>query len=651
MEKFHQTDCTQILSHIKDQEKLLNLKRRWLMGLSTSRSKKKQLKEPKFFKYKTLPESFLREDDIFYETIKAHVEEAFGARNFERGSHVIQDGVQSFDAPKIMGVIFSCLDALTNNGLCLIAMILSGSLGHFEKTRYQMKKVIRESLPRCLGSENHDHKQKATIMQLYNVLNDPQNFRNNTMKSMTPAFQFDHAAATHVLDGLEDLPFQTLIAMDRKLRCLKRVPQLQACERGKKRKRLIKNVSKTAKTMLVDLDKVGKLREPLAKALAVADLSLKLTTGCRNSSTTSFHQFSPEIVSLQDDIVKAIWILKTKIRFPELKTLKLLLDPNVAISNRSLRGAITNMLTEFLFECNDMDTIPKSLLETLSVINEDSRSMPHGRFLKDDIEEEVESILSVSAQMKQIVWDVLPDHELDEEFADAYGEELEGSDDDSCIEGDDSGGNDEKMGNKDLESCMSYSANSDERDEVIKDVKVDPENVSSNEKGSKDINQVKIKGKLHASSNRNCFSPFNSPSGELNYHSVERDEVEQNNGVDPENASIFSSSIQLGNGTFLHNESSTFTNQYLTIQEACDETSFVAYNLIGRLLEKFTKEQDMDLGWSDSLYLRGDSSIQEHTQEGKQRLTEEDMGDYLIEILKELMPSLPKSYFSYPPGK
>ncbi|XVF37630.1 hypothetical protein REPUB_Repub20aG0026000 [Reevesia pubescens] len=633
MEKFHQTNCSEILSQIKHQDKLLNLKRRWLMGLSTSRSKKKQFKEPKFFKYKTLPESVLREDDIFYENIKAHIEEAFGARNLGRGSHVFQDNVRSCDAPKIIGVIFSFLDALTNNGLYLIAMILSGESEKFEKTRCKMKKIIRESLQRCLSSENHDHKQKRTFTLLYKVLNDPQNFRNNTMISMAPTFQFHHAAVRHVLDGLEDLPFLTLIAMDRKLRCLKSLPQLQACGRGKKRKRLINKVSKTAKRMLIDLDKVGKLQEPLAKALAVADLSLKLTTGCRNTSTASFHQFSPEIISLQNDIVKAIWVLKTKVRFPELKTLKLLLDPNVDISNRSLRGAITNMLTEFLFECSDMDTIPKSLLEALSVINKDSRSMPHGCFLKDDIEEEVESTLSVSAQMKQIVWDLLPDHGLDEEFVDAYEEEL--SDDDSCIEDDGSGGNDEKMGNKDLESCMSHSVNSIERDEVIQDMKVDPEDASSNEKGSKDINQVKSMKKLLASSNRNCLSPFNSSSGE----SIERDEVEQNSGVDPEKPSILSSNIQLAN---VHNNSNTCRNQYLTIQEACDETSLVAYNLIGRLLEKFAKEKDMDLDWSDSLYLRGDSSIQEHTQEGKQKLFEEDMGDNHIEILKELMPSVPK---------
>ncbi|GMJ01703.1 hypothetical protein HRI_003839500 [Hibiscus trionum] len=628
MERFHQTDCIELLSQIKHQEKLLNLKRRWLMGLSTSKSKANRFKEPKFFKFKTLPESFLREDDMFYETIKAHVETAFGASTFKRGNHVIEDSAESFDAPKIKGVLFSCLDALTNDGLQQIAMILSGGSGKFEKTRCKMKKVIRESSLRFLSSEGHDHQKKTDIMQLYKILNDPQYFRSNTMKSMTPTSQFYHAAAIHVLNGLEDLPLQTLVAMDRKLRCVKSMPELKTSERGQKRNRLIQKVSKTARKMLVDLDEVGKLQEPLAKALAVADLSLKLTTGCRNTSATSFHQFAPEIVSLQNDIVRAIWTLKTKARFPELKALKLVLDPNVEIATRSLRGAITNMLTEFLFECSDMDTIPKSLLEALSVINKDSRTSPQGCFVKDEIEEEVECILTVSAEMKQIFWDLLPDHELDEEFADAYEEELEESDDDSCIEDTGNYVSDGKMMNGDLESCMSYSVDSIERDEVIQDMKMEPEIGSGNDKSSKDINQLKNMVKSYASKNRN-------------YRSVEKDEVEQNIEVDPENASTISSNFQSGNETFVDNKTSTHRNQYLAIQEACDEASLVAHNLIGRLLEKFAKEQDMDLDWSDNLYLGGDSSTQQHTQE-KQKLSKEDVGDHLFETLRELMPFVPK---------
>ncbi|KAK8549237.1 hypothetical protein V6N13_008914 [Hibiscus sabdariffa] len=628
MERFHQTDCIELLSQIKHQEKLLNLKRRWLMGLSTSKLKTNRFKEPKFFKFKTLPESFLREDDMFYETIKAHVENAFGASNFKRGNCVIEDSAESFDAPKIKGVLFSCLDALTNDGLQQIVMILSGGSGKFEKTRCKMKKVIKESSPWFLSSEGHDHEKKTDIMQLYKILNDPLYFRSNTMKSMTSTSQFHHAAAIHVLNGLEDLPFQALVAMDRKLRCVKSMPELKTSERGQKRNRLIQKVNKTARKMLVDLDEVGKLQEPLAKALAVADLSLKLTTGCRNTSATSFHQFTPEIVSLQNDIVRAIWTLKTKARFPELKALKLVLDPDVEIATRSLRGAITNMLTEFLFECSDMDTIPKSLLETLSVINKDSRTLPQGHFVKDEIEEEVECILTVSAEMKQIFWDLLPDHELDEEFADAYGEELEESDDDSCIEDTGNYGNDGKTMDEDLESCMSYSVDSIERDEVIQDVKMEPEIGSGNDKSSKDINQLKNTIESHASKNRNCCS-------------VERVEVEQNIGVDPENASTISSNFQSGKETFVDNKTSTHRNRYLAIQEACDEASLVAHNLIGRLLEKFAKEHDLDLDWSDNLYLGADSSTQQHTQE-KQKLSKEDSRDHLIKTIKELMPFVPK---------
>lgn len=58
---------------------------------------------------------------------------------------------------------------------------------------------------------------------------------------------------------------------------------------------------------------------------------------------------------------------------------------------------------------------------------------------------------------------------------------------------------------------------------------------------------------------------------------------------------------------------SLFRNQYLAIQEVCDETSMVAYNLIGRMLEKFAQEDEVDLDSSDSSYLRG-CSTQENTQ-------------------------------------
>ncbi|KAL2509143.1 uncharacterized protein Fot_32790 [Forsythia ovata] len=47
--------------------------------------------------------------------------------------------------------------------------------------------------------------------------------------------------------------------------------------------------------------------------------------------------------------------------------------------------------------------------------------------MKEEIENEVEYILTVSAQTKQIVWDLFSEHRLDQDFPDAYMEDLEES--------------------------------------------------------------------------------------------------------------------------------------------------------------------------------------------------------------------------------
>ena len=50
-------------------------------------------------------------------------------------------------------------------------------------------------------------------------------------------------------------------------------------------------------------------------------------------------------------------------------------------------------------------------------------------------------------------------------------------------------------------------------------------------------------------------------------------------------------------------------NQYLAIQDVCDETSMLAYNLIGRLMLEFAKTRGSDLNPSQISYLQGDDQM------------------------------------------
>lgn len=518
---------------------------------------------------------------IFYETVKSCIEQAFG--HAERSNRVVQDNLGLSDMPSLARLILSCLDDFTNKGLYLLAIILTEGQVKFEKTRWKMKKIIRGSLQIILGSQNHKHHQPEISSKILQLLSDPQSFRNNRVPFLTSRSQAHHATVTQILDGLEDLPFQTLMAMYRKLKGMQRsIPQLQPRKNGWGRDQLINHVRKTSEQMLAELPKGDKLPEPLAKAMAVADLSSKLTPGFHNFSTIEFHEFSPKIKILQNEMVKAISLVNTKFKAPELKKLQLVLDPNAKVSNRSLRTAIKKMLIEYLFECSDMDTIPKSLLEAVAIINKDSRSTPHDLILKDEVEEEVESILSVSAHTKQVFWDLLPDLDFDLEFNDAYMDDLQDSDDD-----DDSGRQEDRIS----ENCI-HSFYSDDEVESTGDF-VPCDTAMTVDDSNVERPKPNLSGGVDSANIHDTKKELND-----NFLSKLMD------GLDPTDAMHFfpfnlSSMEPKG---FNANKTSN-SNRYLAIQDVCDGTSMIAYNLIGQMLEEFTWTQGLGLDWTGTFYL------------------------------------------------
>lgn len=530
---------------------------------------------------------------IFYETVKSCVEEAFGACHAESSCHVVQDDMQLFDLPDISRVIFSCLDDLTNKGLYLLAIILTGDRVNFEKTRWKMKKVVRESLQLILQSQNHNHYHLEISSKVSQLLSDPRSFRHNCVPFVTSRSQTHHAAAIKVLDGLGDLPCQTLIAMHRKLKGRQSIPQLKPPRTGWNRDHLINQVKKTSEKMLSNLGKGDKLKEPLAKAMSIAGLSLKLTPGFHNSPTTEFHEISPKIKILQNEITKAIWLVQRKIRMPELKKIQLLLDPTAKVTNRSLRKATMKMLTEYLFECSDMDTIPKSLLETLATINRSSRSSRDKSISKDKIEEEVECILKVSAQSKQILWDLLPDHNFDIDFTEAYMADLEESDDDE------NGGLQEDR----ISQNSNHSFDSSDEVESIGDfdpIDLDLPTATTNMDDSCPVQELKPNFSSGIDSVDIC-----EIKRDLNSISSKRYESKLFHEMDLTNTMrFFPFKLLFGEPKDSNASGTTYSNQYLAIQDVCDKTSVVAYNLVGHMLKEFTRMKGLDLDWRDDFYLR-----------------------------------------------
>ncbi|XP_058184418.1 uncharacterized protein LOC131301930 isoform X2 [Rhododendron vialii] len=698
MEEFLLTDSESLYAKVKYQEKQLKLKRRWLMGLTLSDSEQQQVIKMKLRENKTLLESFLREDDVDFETIKAFVEKGFGACNLERDHYVDQDNKKISDLLADLRNHLSVLDDMTNKGLQRFAEVLTGGSIKFEKTRLKMKKVIRELLPQVL--ENWKDRDNQLADDICQLLKNPGNFKNNGIL-FTPSPQSYHASVTKVLDGLDDIPSQTLSAMDRKLRGVHGyVPHLWPSNSGWRRRALIGQVRKSCMAILSELDEEDELPEPLAKAIAVRCLSAKVIEGCP-CILPEFWKFSPKIEALQDGLAKAIWLLKPKgkgkekgkVRFPELKNLQLLLDPNSVLPKRKLRTAVRKLLIEYLFECSDMDTVPEYLLETLSIVNRTSRRAPYGFVSKEEVEEEVEFVLSVSAQIKQVSWDLLPEYEFDLDFADAYGEDLEESDDGDAYDvfvsveqqevvlpennachshdpydqietiGETDPANSESPGSpiEENESTQFLTPNrrsssdsllrSEPEHFTINLVDSSPSSSSSSELyGLEDIEENDFcvrsardleSSDAHSLAFKTTLSGSSShltPITGFDQNHVEGQEPNVDQGKPPD---FVSSNLSSG-VNFMHDKQSMSRNQYIAVQEACDKTSIVAYRLIGNVLDEFAQIERCNLYSGDVSYLRGDSSIRKNSEVAKDDQMDVH-GSIIIQALEELLPSFPES--------
>jgi hypothetical protein len=314
-----------------------------------------------------------------------------------------------------------------------------------------------------------------------------------------------------------------------------------------------------------------------------------------------------------------------------LRDLQLLIEPKTTIANKSLRIAFVNLLTEFLFECSDMDSTPKSLLQVLDVINKCSNKSTHDvSFQKKHIEEEVDRILSLSAQTNQIVQELLPDCKFDQDFTDAYMEQSEESDDsDSDKDEDDSQISEDRQfkneavnttdSNYEGESvgdCMPFEFRpTTMTEENILNSPLTPGerlNSDSEKLQPKNCNnqcqEESIEQLSTPMDGKNYNSPVVSPDKETGENIVKRPEFiyESYTKVDPGDESNFCEETKP-----IPTKHSAHKNQYLATQDACDKTAMLAYKLIGHMLEEFAVTEGLNLDLIKRSYLNRDKQIEE----------------------------------------
>lgn len=574
---------------------------------------------------------------IFFEAAKERVEEAFGVQNSENECATVPENFERFDMPKTIRHLHSHLNDLTVSGLYHLTMIVTGGSTRVLKTRQSMRKVVKESIPKVLRKHRNSCCVCEMCKQLYQLLSNPSNFRGGNPMFLASATRSEKAAVIKLLDRLDGFPYRVLVTMHRVLKG-NSVKSTSKC--GRKRDELVRQVRRASMDMLSKVDESDVLQEPLAKAMTIAVLCLKLTSDPQSIYLTGFHKISPEMKALQDDILKAIWLLRAKeFESQELNKLRLYFDPNSKISSGYIKPSVKKILTEYLFESCDMDALPKSVLEGLAFINRKSQTVQNVGFSKDELEEEVECLMGLSAQTKQIAWDLLPENEYHKGFTDAYLEELQESDDDEFSDQDgiekpqESGKADGSETDIHVEGFgESVEVNSgqipvtDEENSFTPLVvngkiitpKLEPDLCTGVDSASPcytgasilfedfKLSEGRTSVEIHRLGHMNdLLSPIwsagdtftVSPAG-FSANSFERHKVEEDALEDQKQYT----SRQLPQ-----------QNQYLAIQDACDDTSMVAYNLVGFMLEELAGAEGLELDARERFYLKGEYSAEDHS--------------------------------------
>ncbi|XP_039124436.1 LOW QUALITY PROTEIN: uncharacterized protein LOC120260915 [Dioscorea cayenensis subsp. rotundata] len=601
-------DAKDLWSVLWHQEELVHKKRRWLMGFPStpmSEDARKRVKRPKFLATKFLPESLVRRDEVSFETVKTKIEKSFGS--FTQGKyHVVQDYLAHFDKHQMRTYVentaqffktfYSIMDDLNNTALLVIANTVTSSKVSFDRTRQQMKKIIKEYLPKTIA-ESDLCGRIALLNTLSQIFQKPDNFREKQLTLCTPFCESLQKSIQNLLDRLHEMPIQTLLAMNRKLKGIKAAPQFPPTVSISCKKELFKDrIRKRCDQMMSKLKKGMDLPKPLAKALSVMLLFLKYESGCTDIMISEFFPFIPKTMELQNDILRALWSLQ-KVKHSELKALQSLIDPKAEIPWKTFRTTLTKYLMEYLFECDETE-LSVEAHGILIMINRRSRRQAC-LISKEAKEDEIECVLNVSCQLKQFFLDILPETATHEDSA----EEMESDDQ--------SGNNDFVLSDRDY-----YSYNDELNHQHVCDSITNNELEATGESFSRRTSNMDQGAATDSQKNIN----------------------QTNLDQDADTNVVIASSKLVEHGQ----------NTYQLIQDICDETSLLYHKVIGHWLDKIMQLEGRQTDAITRSYLRGEPS---HPVDLRGSDTEDHFcapnGDkgplILFQVVEELLPNFPMS--------
>lgn len=339
------------------------------------------------------------------ERLKVHVERSFGLQCNFYNHHVVQDGIQLFNlqkgkdgslCPESFKIVHCTISKLSNEALQSVANIATHNRISFEKIRPRMKKIIKDHLPKYLTELDNEN----TKSQLSEILTNPYSYQSNSVRLATPVSPILLSSINQALDGLNEMPEQALVAMNRKLREKSCPPRFLHVAQASTKSHLVSMIWKRCGKIISELEEGNYLPKKLAKALSVMNLYRKLTLRCMDISQSEFFPFSRGTMSLQNDVLNALWSLP-KVNHNDLKLLRPMLGQGSKVEKTFFKVALRRYLIECLFEC-DEGNLPDVALRTIAFLIRMSPKRQQVILTEERKEEEVEAVLDLSSRLTSL---------------------------------------------------------------------------------------------------------------------------------------------------------------------------------------------------------------------------------------------------------
>ncbi|KAI3932465.1 hypothetical protein MKW92_035257 [Papaver armeniacum] len=196
--------------------------------------------------------------------------------------------------------------------------------------------------------------------------------------------------------------------------------------------RLINEVAKAFNGELCKVSAGEEFSIGLVKATSVAVLGLNMKSN-PEIFVPAFGSDCPSKLVIHEDLLKCIRILSDN-KLEDVKELRTVLDPISIrkVNPQQFQETLRKWLIEYLYEYPELELveIPEPVKKTIDIINgmDQNAMVPKSPTIcnkKEQANKELEIVGDVSAQFKQIMLDKNCDHNMDEDYNDAYFKDLE----------------------------------------------------------------------------------------------------------------------------------------------------------------------------------------------------------------------------------